>query len=147
MWTVRQDILDAAKKHNVVIKELDYESGNKLRMDIAKKYTGGIRYKSFLWDHLIDSAHAGQAESWMWIDDFLKNNKTILFFNEGEGDEKTIFEITKGEEIIKILSEANYFEFNLTDYSTSYLICYSHHQTLSAAGEAKEWLQSRINQI
>ena len=43
-----------------------------------------------------------------------------------------------------LLSEMSLEEFYITDDEISYLLCFSHHDILYAAGAAKGWLEMKI---
>ena len=51
-----------------------------------------------------------------------------------------MFKIKNGNDLYYLLSETSGFEFYITDFNYSYLICFNHHDILYGCGRAKEWI-------
>lgn len=138
MWDIRNQIVDAAKKFNVEIEEInDFEKIEFLKEIESKYLSTDLAFP--LWDRL-KGGHSKQHENaWRWVKDYIKNERAILFFNEG--DEQGIYELNSGEDVVNILGEIFNIEFYLSNRETGYLLCYNHHDFLVASGDAKEWLQ------
>ena len=138
MWDIRKQILDASKNLNIEVEEIgDFEKEEFLK-DIQSKYL--LTQLNFpLWERLKEADSKCNENAWQWVQDYIQNTNVILFFNPS--DEKGIFKLKSGEDVVNILGEMFDIEFYLSNRETKYLLCYNHHNILLASGDAKQWLE------
>lgn len=142
MWDIKKQILDASISLNIQVKEIDNSTKAKILMNVGEKYL--INEMKFpLWERLNDAKSKSDDKAWQWVEDFIGEESTILFFNPS--DEKNAYLLNSGNDIVSILGEMYNVEFYLTNEEASYLLCFNHHDVLLALGEAKEWLQEYKN--
>lgn len=134
---ISKEIKKVAKDNNIFIDELSVEQIIELKNNIMKKYI--CNYKcGFLWEHLKTPSIISDNEGWKKICDFIGNKKCVMFFEIDE--DKSMLVINNGQILYKILSEMFAFEFYITDFQASFLICFNHHDCLLCCGAAQNWL-------
>ncbi|MFN5540440.1 MAG: DUF6756 family protein [Candidatus Melainabacteria bacterium] len=146
---IKNEIMNAAEKVGAHISLLDNKKAIQIYERLAEKYTNNKNTR-WIWENISqeNSESIHDSAAWRWLDDFIKEKSTFLLFHE-IGEQKLVsgFEFYNGIDLVSVLAESFNFEFYLTNESINYFICHNHHDVLIAAGEAKEWLQSKINQI
>jgi hypothetical protein len=142
---IKNEILEVAKKLEIVVYELPTEDANKLRKELVLKYTNGRICKPWLWENFVDFIGANCPDSWRWTNEFIGNNKVIMMFNSG--DERSMFEFQNGYDMVAVLEESFCFEFYLFTRELDYLLCFNHHDILLALGTAADWLEQRRNDL
>ncbi len=55
-----------------------------------------------------------------------------------------MFIISSGDDLNYILSETCGYEFYITNFICSYLICYNHHDVLIGCGQAEKWIEKLV---
>ncbi len=80
------------------------------------------------------------SNAWRWIEVFLGNDPAYMFFDPTES--RAVFVVGSGAVLTQLLGETPGFEFYVTDESTTFLLCFNHHDVLAAWGRAEEWLAS-----
>jgi hypothetical protein len=141
MIDIKSEILAASKILRIKTSELSQVDKKKLLLGISNKYTG-VKNRDWLWKYVKDVVSIANKDAWQWVENFIGDSKTIMFFNQS--DDKSAFIFMNGHDVVKILGETFGFEFYLTNENTDYLLCFDHHDVLSAAGTAGEWLKSYI---
>ncbi len=146
MFSIHNDVVDAAKELNLKIVELPEGERENIRNSVAHKFAAGSVH--WLWEKLNSATSIRNGDAWRWIDDFIKGEPILLFFNFG--DDKSMFLLYDYKHIVDLLGETSGFEFYITNPKNEFLICFNHHDYLIASGTAESWLAeiklSRNNQ-
>lgn len=143
MSYIGEEITDAASELGIELIELSNEEFECIRTNIKKIYAN--RPGLFLWEKLTDRISVNDSDAWQYIDEFIGDKESILFFNEDE--ERKAFVIESGSDLVAILGKTSYFEFYITNKNASYLLVFNHHDYLIACGEAKNWLKTKIDSM
>ena len=138
MRDIKKQILDASKNLNIKVEEIGGSEKEEFFKGIQSKYLV-TQLKFPLWERLKDAKSRCNENAWQWVQDYIKNTSVILFFNPS--DEKGIFKLESGEDVVNILGEMFNIEFYLSNGAAQYLLCYNHHNILLALGDAKRWLE------
>lgn len=140
-------IFEAANAEGIPISMISPVDGQRLRIELANKYADG-KTSWPLWDNLRDAASIQDPDGWMWVADYLDSKRTLLLFDEdGDANLFRALELEDSTQLVDLLRNLPPFEFYLTNRSTEYLICFSHHDIVYAAGSATDWLRNRSRAI
>jgi hypothetical protein len=140
MWTLAQDVLNAAKRLGVAASALEPQESAALHRSIAARY-GGSADRWPLWDGPTDYPAIQDPAAWRLIADFIHDEPCLLFWEPST--ELKVIRIERGQELIRILDEVHRSEFYVTDPALSFMLCFNHHNFLIAGGRAAPWLQAR----
>jgi hypothetical protein len=143
MGRIGDEILRAAKVVNATISEVPMDRARIIRASVVSKFASGTTTWP-IWEHLTEQVAVQDADAWMWVGDYVGNNRTVILFNEV--DETAMFEFEDGSQVVPVISESFLFEFYLTNPTSDYLISHNHHDFLIAAGSAISWLKDRIGE-
>lgn len=91
-----------------------------------------------LWERLCEVESVHNPSAWRLLDFFVGGEAAIVFFNHDE--DQTALKLEAQASVSSLLSECTGFEFYLTDESTSYLLCFNHHDCLIGCGRARQWM-------
>lgn len=139
MWNLREQISSAANLIGIKYQELSFEETNKIKTNIAQKYTAGKKETPF-WEYYTNKISIQHEEAWKWVSDFIRNTESILFFNTS--DDKLAYVFLSGKDLVGILGEMYNVEFYVTNKDFEYLLTFNHHDFLIACGSAIDWLKS-----
>jgi hypothetical protein len=132
MWKIGEEVKRAAAVLDIDITELSRDVSLEIIRIITEKYTKG--HSCFLWDDLTDYVCVNNSDAWSWINEYIGNTETVMFFNES--DEKKSFLFKNGDDLVAVLGETYGFEFYVTNKEKSYLLVFNHHDILMACGDA-----------
>ena len=141
MWNIGEEIMSVASELGIAIKELSSEDSKVIIGNVKKLYATGT--KTTLWENITDCCSINDSNAWQWINEFIGDKESILFFNEN--DERKAFLIVNGTDLVTILSETYGFEFYITNKKTTYLLAFNHHDYLIACGDSEKWLKSKVD--
>ena len=139
MWKIGEEVKRAAAVLDIDLTELSRDVSLEIIRIITEKYTKG--HSCFLWDDLADYVYVNNSDAWSWINEYIGNTETVMFFNES--DEKKSFLFKNGDDLVAVLGETYGFEFYVTNKEKSYLLVFNHHDILMACGDAKNWLNTK----
>lgn len=142
MFKIGTHIYKELKNSNIIISELESKERSDLLTKIRMKYINNTKKGIFMWEKFVDSIELNDCMGWSYIREFVGNNKCIMFFNQDE--EKKMFIVLSGSDLLYILSETCGFEFYITNIDCDYLICFNHHNTLFGCGDAKKWIEKLL---
>jgi hypothetical protein len=91
-----------------------------------------------LWERIRGDVSVRNPDAWQWISSAPLQGHAVLFFEEDEEPAGFVFD--SGVDVVSALAASTGFEFYLTDDAISLLIAFNHHDYLSAAGDAADWL-------
>lgn len=131
-------LADIKKNVNIDIRELNDKERDFIIKSIKEKYTSNIYSDLFLWEYFEDYLSVQDENGWKYIEQFVGNNKCIVFFNKSQ--EKAFIELNSGRDLNEMIGEMYGFEFYVTDKDSSYLICFSEHDILYGLGKAKNYI-------
>lgn len=94
-----------------------------------------------VWEKLAFPARRRGADGWRLLAELVADAPCILFLDPRDGD--WMLELADGAALLVLLEETSGFEFYVTDEAASYLCCFTHHDSLLAAGRAAAWLAER----
>src|SRR5438132_13453072 len=109
MGYLRDEILDAAGS-GIQVRELAQDEAASLRQAVRSKFAEDTT-ADYLWKELRDEFAVQDANAWRWIDEFVGDRRTIMFFDDRE--ESSAFEFERGVDLIRVLEETIGFEFYL----------------------------------
>lgn len=140
MEYIREWVLHGAAERQIGVRELDEAERTRLLDDVFAKYTRGYRYSWAMWESKFFAEHVGlrAEDGWRWCGDLVGSQEVVLFFNSS--DDKAMFMVAGGDDLVNILGEMPRREFYLTNASTDYLLCFNHHDYLIACGATREWM-------
>ena len=141
MGYLRDEIQQAAAGAGIQVRELAKAEAASIRHAVRSKFARDMN-ADYLWKELRDDFAVQDANAWRWIDEFVGDRRTVMFFDELE--ETSAFEFERGVDVVRILEETIGFEFYLTNDAIDYVMCFNHHDYLIAAGTAAEWLKRRV---
>lgn len=138
MSMIYDEIHKFIESNSMMIEEVKNVNCSKLRKTIDELYVDKGKKGTWLWEKLkcFDSLYDNNG--WVYVKEYVSDNKCIMFFNEF--DEKKMFKIKNGNDLFYLLSETSGFEFYITDTNCSYLLCFNHHDILYGCGNAKKWI-------
>lgn len=139
MRKVSSEIISVAADNSIYIEKLQDKEAEMLRGRVIENYVC-MRKGSFLWEKLKEAAVKVDNNGWEKISEFVGEKKCLMFFDDVE--DGTFIILKNGETLYKILAEMYGFEFYLTDFDATYMICFNHHNCLLGCGIAKEWVES-----
>lgn len=99
MSFIKDNIMDTTKRLNISLKILSEQEKKILKNNIKKFLKKDT--KIFLWEMLKNYTCVQYEEAWVWIKDYIKNKKCIMFFNYQ--DEKEAFFFRQWEYITKFI--------------------------------------------
>ena len=140
MWNIYEQIITAVNTLKINVVEISENQSQDIIKKIKKKYTIENGY-IYLWEEMIDYYSVNNKEAWQWINEFIGDSETIMFFNNS--DERKSFIFKNGDDLVSVLSETYGYEFYITNKNLTYLICFNHHDVLIASGTAKQWLEKK----
>ncbi len=138
MFNIKENIYEAIKYTELKIEEIDSQECNVIRQKISEKFCRNKKKSDFLWEDLLEYMSISDVNAWKLLKKMVRG-KCILFFNRI--DENVMFKINSEIDLDYILSETYGFEFYVTDYDCSYLICFNHHDILYGCGTICEFLK------
>jgi hypothetical protein len=141
MGYLRDEILQAGADAGIQVRELSQPEAASIRQAVRSKFAQDPN-ADYLWKELRDDFAVQDANAWRWIDEFVVDRRTVMFFDERE--ESSAFEFERGVDVVRVLEETIGFEFYLTNHTVDYVICFNHHDYLIAVGTAAEWLKRRV---
>ncbi len=139
MGYIRDDILAAARQHDILLVEGSAQAYQDMLLTLQQKFTHRQPGR-VVWENLIAACSTRDAKAWSWIGAFVGTAPTILLTTEYE-NEPILVEIANGAKIVALVGETANFEFYLTNPATDYLLCFNHHDYLIASGTAMPWLR------
>jgi hypothetical protein len=143
MGDIKEEIEKTANTLNINITEISKEKTQLIVNQVIQKYTE--KKYGFLWEKFVNDVYIQNVDAWLWLDEIIGHEETIMFFNPRE--EEIAFKFLSGKDIVKLFGETFYFEFYLTNETTDYVLCFNHHDFLIACGTAKEKLQKKIESL
>ena len=143
MSMIKDEIKDLITNHTIEIEELNEHTCLRIRKVINELYVDKKKKGLWLWEKLIRFNYISDNNGWSYIKEFVLDSVCIMFFNEF--DEKTMYKIKNGVDLNYLLSETSGFEFYITDFNYSYLICFNHHDVLYGCGNAIKWIDGLKN--
>lgn len=142
MFKISSHIYKAIENSGISLEELTESEKITIINDIKGKYVDKEKRGNFIWEKLSRYNCISDKEGWKYIKDFIGENKCIIFFNHE--DDKKMFIISSGDDLNYILSETCGYEFYITNFICSYLICYNHHDVLIGCGQAEKWIEKLV---
>ncbi len=127
----------AIKRAFVLAPELSDEDSARIRNAVKDKYTNNNR--GLLWERFQEYIGKRRVDGWKRACEYPAEEKVILFLDEREGEVMWLFE--NGNDLRTAIGETSNEEFYLTDYDTSYVIAFSHHDILYGVGSCRSWLE------
>lgn len=106
---------------------------------VAMRYGSTGEYSFQFWDELIDFASIQNDDGWSIIGHWISTLKNLYLLFEME-DEKESFIFENGNELAIVLIESGCRDFYILDKDLSFLLCYTDHSVVMAAGSAKRWM-------
>ena len=143
MYTISNEIYDSIT-NAVIVNELSNGTCKNILKTLTKLYVDAGKNGYWLWENLRDHIELSDSKGWSYIQNYVKSNSCILFFNQDE--EKKMFKVSNGKDLQYILSETSGFEFYITDDDCSYLLCFNHHDVLIGCGKAMKWVEGLKNE-
>jgi hypothetical protein len=143
--SVKNQLLKISLEKEITVEEMSIEVSKDLRNKVLKKFTNGCGDDNFIWSSLLEenSIFCRNDNSWLLLDDFIKEQKTYMFFNKS--DCARFFCFSSGEDIVSILHDSSFSDMYFIDEDLNFLITYSHHDILTASGTAAAWLEALID--
>lgn len=143
--SVKNQLLKISLEKNIAVEEMSSEVSKDLRVKVLKKFTNGCGDDNFLWSSLLEenSAFCRNDNSWLLLDNFIKEQRTYMFFNKS--DCPRFFRFSSGKDIVSVLHESSFSDMYFIDEDLNFLITYSHHDILTASGTAVAWLELLID--
>jgi hypothetical protein len=139
MGYLADEIENAALNLNITVVNIDKKKNNEIRNKLAYSFSQQPDFpEKFSHQNLKNIQSFCDPKGWMLIQDYVKNNKVILFVNPDE--EESMWLIPSGNALTLILSETIGFPFYVTSFEADYLLCFDDHDCLIATGKAVEWL-------
>ncbi|SEQ06105.1 hypothetical protein SAMN02910289_01150 [Lachnospiraceae bacterium RM5] len=138
MSMIEEEIKDFIVNNSIEIEEVNNDTCLNIRKAVNELYGDENKKGLWLWEKLKCFDTIIDKDGWSYINEFVSDNACIVFFNEF--DEKKMFKIKNGNDLYYLLSETSGFEFYITDFNYSYLICFNHHDILYGCGRAKKWI-------
>lgn len=140
-WDIKKQLLEFSNQNNVSVKILSEDEKAVIFQKVKKKY---IREKAKIGYSIFEALkyeYVGTdvADSWKWLEDFIKNKSIIVFFNDSE--EKNCYEFDDGKAFVDFYNNIPLIEFYIVDVELTYLLAYNHSQCLVAMGKAADWLE------
>ena len=138
---VGDEFLRAAHVTRARIGLLSPSHASMLRQRVRDMFsnTGNSRW---LWEGLHDCASHNDRNGWKLIGQFLKDQPSIVFFDEHE--DQRAFSVASGGELMTVLGESYGYEFYVTDDRAEFLFCFNHHDYLIACGTAVSFLRQVV---
>ena len=134
-----KEIMKQSNCHNINIDILNEDNYNILINEIKFKYIKESYAGNYFWQSLIGYKVIQDDNGWRSIEEFIKDNECILFFNEI--DKKIAIKFKSGYDLVKLLEETWGFVFYVTDNMSRYLICFNDHDCLYGCGSAHDWIE------
>lgn len=138
MGNIKIEIQTSLNNLGITAKEISSQSVMDIVYNLEMKFTEGKKSR-WLWENLTNDVCVNNKDAWQWVSEYVADSEVIMFFDQLE--EKGGFAFFNGFDIVKVLADTYGFEFYLTNQKLDYLLCFNHHDVLSAVGSAKEWLQ------
>jgi hypothetical protein len=109
---------------------------------VRERFIGRLRGGA-LWEGFRENVSVQDPVAWQWISTVPVSGRAILFFEDGERFAGFAFE--SATDVVSVLAESTGFEFYLTDEDVSFVLAFNHHDYISAAGGAADWLAALIH--
>ncbi|HYV44076.1 MAG TPA: hypothetical protein VFA20_04400 [Myxococcaceae bacterium] len=143
MWTLAQDVLNAAKGMGVAASALALEESAVVHRDLAARY-GRAAGRWPLWDGRAEYPAIQDAAAWRLIAEFVHDDPCLLLWDPAT--DRTVIRFERGRDVVQVLGDVHRSEFYVTDPALSLMLCFNHHDFLIAAGRAAKWLEVRRSQ-
>lgn len=138
IWDIYSQVMEVSSAQKIPISALATSDREEIVDKITSKYANGTHLWP-LWDSIDDYVSVGNEDAWEWVDEFIGQQKTVLFFNPQ--DERHAFLLNSGDDVVKVLNGIFNVEFYLCDKAASFLLGFHHNGVLVACGKAKNWLR------
>ncbi|RYY54825.1 MAG: hypothetical protein EOO09_12910 [Chitinophagaceae bacterium] len=138
---LRNEVVAVSKRLNINHVVLNYHERSYLFEEIIENFFSIKDYDFPLWAFVKDDVSMQDKDAWRWVEDFIGNEKVIMFFERNEDQNFILFD--NGADLVNVLSESFLFTFYLTNSETDYLLIFNRYDFLVAAGAATSWLQHR----
>lgn len=144
MWDIRGQVKTAASEFGHPIEELSSTDFALVWHGLWGKFTSFQRPSGhWIWENLLSPHVAVQdKDAWRWIEDYVGDHDAILLIPEFN----LAFRSSSGSHIVDIVGELYAVEFGVTSPSLDYLLWFSHHDCLIAAGNSVSWLEGKVRQ-
>jgi len=143
MWTLAEDVLNAAGRLGVGASALAPQESDVVHRNIATRY-GDSGDGWPLWDGRTEYPAIHDPAAWRLIADFVDDQPCLLLWEPST--ERAVVRIERGQDLIRVLDEVHHGELYVTDPALSFMFCFNHHDFLVAGGDAATWLQARQRQ-
>jgi len=140
---ISKEILNNSNKLSLNVTQLDNVTKANVKQALFKNYLSLEKYEFPLYYFIADKIEIQNEDAWKWIEDFIANNHSIMFFEQKDDD--SFLEFTNGKDITEIVNNSFIFTFYLTNRNCEYLIAYNQYDYLICAGMAEEWLLRYIH--
>ena len=135
----RRQILEAIATTGTVARALSPAESQAYRQAIFEKFGAGRPYWR-LWNTLINAVAVQDTAGWMKLGAFMPATPVILLVDHSSYP--CGFWLTRGQDVVPILSETSHFEFSITNPEMDFVICFNAYDMLIACGTATGWLQA-----
>jgi hypothetical protein len=140
MFNLSKELEKISQENGISVEKIDVLVQKEIQESLLRKYTDETKYHFPLWDHLRDRSGFMSDEAWRWINEFTLSKPVILLFEFDLNE--SAYLITNSADLTTLIGEMPLFVFYLTDYTTSWMLCYSDHNSLHGVGKATDWVYS-----
>ncbi|MEM7182937.1 MAG: hypothetical protein AAF518_18650 [Spirochaetota bacterium] len=144
---LRQSMEETLQVTHYNLRELAPIESQQFRKRVADKYTSGKTHPSLFWE--LVAGYGGfsicDSDAWQWLDEFIKERKFILFFEES--NDPTVYIAAAKQKFQEFLEEFPDYIFYVTNESLDYLIYFNDSDYLRCIGSAEPWLRQKVKQL
>ena len=139
MGYLANEIESAASATSIILLKLSIEDVFGIRKKLAQRFSIEPEFPWRLsYQNLKDTQSICDEKGWSYIQDYVGEEKVVLFVNPDE--EKDMWIVRSGSALTSILSETFGFPFYVTSSEADYILCFDDHDCLIANGKAVEWI-------
>lgn len=139
MWNLQQEIEKAAENVEISLIKLNDEELKVLTDQLTRIYCNEQAIYP-LWEQIQTDSKKIDPEGWRVISKITAEQKVILFAEPSETS--LAYKVSDGSQLEALLSECHPFVFYVSDNQASFLLSFTDHDVLIAAGQAEKWFKA-----
>jgi hypothetical protein len=137
---VIDELLSAASRTGVKLREVSAESIMQLRSELSDRFGDGEHMLTF--ENMKHKMALQDEMGWSRLKGFLRPSAHVLFYDSPGSQDRGGVEVFDGTQIPRLIEECFGFPFYVTNLSRDFVVGMNDHDFLIGVGMARPWIAS-----